>query len=287
MLHLICKEQRTNPHIDMTLRILDLMPAVACSQAPTDGQLRGQTPLHIVCGGRDVEDGRDRVIEKLVAKKADMEARDLNDRTPLLVTAGAAYRKGALMLHQLGADMKATKPDGRNFADEAMSANRKLADWWCSVTGLQPSSVPRDLRAGLFHREGASDKRCARRVDRKEQKKQRRATNAACSQSWAAQGRDSQSQSSQSRKQLESWTAPRDAQQHAQQHALQEAQDADIANQPTPPLPPALQLAAAPRQSPRAQLAPRNSPRNSPRISTLTSNDLNPTACSQGGPSAT
>ena len=52
--------------------------------------------------------------------------------------------------------------------------------------------------------------------------------------------------------------------QDAQQHAQQDEQDADIANQPTPPLPPALQLAAAPRQSPRAQLAPRNSPRISP-----------------------
>ena len=52
-----------------------------------------------------------------------MEERDLNGRTPLLVAAGAAYRKGAEKLFGLGADMKATKPGGRNFADEALRHN--------------------------------------------------------------------------------------------------------------------------------------------------------------------
>ena len=212
VLHFICNEQRTHPYIGMTLRILDLIPPVACSQAPTDGQLRGQTPLHIVCGGRDVEDRRHEVIAKLVEKRADIEARDLNDRTPLLVTAGGAYRKGALMLHRLGADMTATKPNGRNFADEAWGSNRKLAQWWCEVSGLQPSGVPRDPRAGLFHREGTSEKRYARYQEKKGQQKRMQATirslTRETSQPWSAPGQGSQSQSSQSRTPLEPWTAP-------------------------------------------------------------------------------
>ena len=93
VLHHICNEQRKQPCINKTLCILDLIPSGACNQAPTDGQLRGHTPLHIVCGGRDWEGRREEVIEKLVAKRADIEARDLNDRTPLLVTAGGAYPK--------------------------------------------------------------------------------------------------------------------------------------------------------------------------------------------------
>ena len=192
------------------------------------------------------------------------------------------------MLRSLGANMMAIKSNGRNFADEAMVSNKKLALWWCSETGLKPSGVASESWAGLYHQEGTSGERYARFADEKDKKRQESDTNAACSQSWAAQGRDSQSQSSQSRKQLESRTAPRGAQQHAQQHALQGAQDADIANQPTPPLPPVIQLADAPRQSPRAQLTPRNSPRHSPRISPFDQQRPEPDGLQPGGgPSAT
>ena len=148
--------------------MVDLMPEGALNQSPFDGQLRGQTPLHIVSGGRDCDNRRHLVIAKLVNAKADIEARDLNYRTPLLVTAGAAYRNGAEALHDLGADMTATKRNGRNFADEALGSNKKLAQWWCDTTGLQPSGAPKETRPGMFKREGVSAKRRARLSVKKE-----------------------------------------------------------------------------------------------------------------------
>ena len=54
-------------------------------------------------------------MRHLVAHFADIEGRDLNNRTPLLVCGGAAYRQGAETLYDLGADMFATRPEGRNF----------------------------------------------------------------------------------------------------------------------------------------------------------------------------
>ena len=135
VLHMLCNAHRSRPLIDITLQVIELLPQSALNQKPLDGQLRGQIPLHIVSGGRDIEDARHRVIAKLVNCKADMEARDLHGRTPLLVAAGAAYRKGAETLFRLGADMKATKLGGRNFADEALGSNKTLANWWCD----QPS----------------------------------------------------------------------------------------------------------------------------------------------------
>jgi hypothetical protein len=148
----------------MTLQMIGLLPVVALNQTPLDGQLRGLTALHIVSGGRDIEDRRHLVIAALVNAKADIEARDLNGRTPLLVAAGAAYWKGAETLHESGADMKATKPGGRNFADEAKDANRALASWWSDISGLQPSGAPREPRIGIFRRGEVSDKRYARLV---------------------------------------------------------------------------------------------------------------------------
>ena len=59
---------------------------------------------------------------------------------------------------------------------------------------------------------------------------------------------DSQSQSSQSRKQLESRTAPRDAQQHAQQHALQGAQDAEGARMILPHVDPLVNVPDEPEE---------------------------------------
>ena len=163
-LHFVCNAQRTEPLIDMTLQMIGLLPVAALNQQPLDGQLRGQTPLHIVSGGRDMEDGRHLVIAALVKAKADIEARDLNGRTPLLVAAGAAYWKGAETLYESGADMKATKPGGRNFADEAKDANRALASWWSDISGLQPSGAPREPRIGIYKRREVSDKRHARMV---------------------------------------------------------------------------------------------------------------------------
>ena len=171
---MLCNAQRSRPLIDMTLHVIGLLPQAALNQKPLDGQLRGQTPLHIVSGGRDIEDARHRVIAKLVNCKADMEARDLNGRTPLLVAAGAAYRNGAERLFGLGANMRATKPGGRNFADEALGSNKKMADWWCDKTGLQPSGAPKEAKTGIFKREGVSAKRHTRMVERR----------AACSQTW-------------------------------------------------------------------------------------------------------
>ena len=185
-LHFVCNAQRLLPRIEMTLRLIDLLPEVALNQKPLDGQLRGQTPLHIVSGGRDVEDGRHRVIAKLVNAKADIEARDLNGRTPLLVTGGAAYKKGAEILHALGADMMATKPGGRNFADEAMGSNKRLARWWCDISGLQPSGVAAQARAGIYKRDGVSEQRYNRLAVRRAGMGEGnvRQSRAACSQTW-------------------------------------------------------------------------------------------------------
>jgi len=154
----------------MTLRMIGLLPVEALNQAPFDGQLRGQTPLHLVSGGRDYENGRHRVIEALVAGNADMELRDLNGRTPLLVAAGAAYCKGAYTLHERGANMTATKSNGRNFADEANGANKKLVSWWSDLCGLQPSSAPSEPRSCIFMRGGVPDKRHAHQVLHKTQR---------------------------------------------------------------------------------------------------------------------
>ena len=163
-LHFVCNAQRAEPLIGMTVRMIQLLPVAALNQKPLDGQLRGQTPLHIVSGGKDIEDGRHLVIAALVEAKADIEARDLNGRTPLLVAAGAAYKKGAETLHTLGADMAATKPNGRNFADESIGSNRKLATWWTGISGLQPSGAPREPRIGIYKRREVSDKRHGRMV---------------------------------------------------------------------------------------------------------------------------
>ena len=163
-LQFACNAQRTEPIIGMTLQMIGLLPVVALNQTPLDGQLRGLTALHIVSGGRDIEDRRHLVIAALVNAKANIEARDLNGRTPLLVAAGAAYWKGAETLHESGADMKATKPGGRNFADEAKDANRALASWWSDISGVQPSGAPRERRSGIYKRGEVSDKRHARMV---------------------------------------------------------------------------------------------------------------------------
>ena len=164
-LHHLCRAQRDAELIDLTLAMIPLLPPAALNMAPIDGQLRGQTPLHIVAGGRDAERRRHEVIKLLIECRANTEARDLNHRTPFLLAGGAAFREGAEMLYACGADIHATKPNGRNFADEAKGSNAMLAKWWTGITGKESTGLPKDVRPDMFRREGVSDKRRQRARD--------------------------------------------------------------------------------------------------------------------------
>ena len=70
------------------------------------------------------------------------------------------------MLVSHGANILATKPDGRNFADEAIGSNKALAEWWCKDSGLQQSGIPKESRSDMWQREGVSEKRYARFTQR-------------------------------------------------------------------------------------------------------------------------
>jgi hypothetical protein len=159
VLHLRCQTTRHVRLIDITLQVIDLVPESVCSQKALDGNLRGQAPLHIVASGRDVEDRRHIVIQRLVGAKASMEDVNLYGATPLLVAAGAGYRWGAETLHRLGANMLATLPDGRNFADLAKNPNKSMEQWWCRITKNEATSTTKQNREGTWRGEGLPEKR--------------------------------------------------------------------------------------------------------------------------------
>ena len=91
ILHLVCNSQREAPLVKETLELIQVLPVEMLDEQPHDGQLAGMAPLHIVSGGRDVSNRRHDVIEALWARGVSIETRDLNNRTPLLVCAGAGY----------------------------------------------------------------------------------------------------------------------------------------------------------------------------------------------------
>ena len=190
-LHHLCHAQRDEAVIDLTLAMIPLLPTAALNMAPLDGQLRGQTPLHIVAAGRDQESRRHEVIKLLIEHRADTEARDLNHRTPFLLAGGSAYRDGAEALHEGGANIYATKPSGRNFADEARGSNKKLANWWKDLTGLEETGAPNDRRPDMFRREGCSD---ARKQRARERWKQPRAKQPSMSRAVQTGGEAASSQ---------------------------------------------------------------------------------------------
>ena len=153
--------------------MIKLAPMEALNHKAQSGQLYGMAPLHIVADGRDKEDKRDVVIATLASAKADLEVRDLNGRTPLLVAAGSGYFKGAQQLYKSGADMTATKDNGWNFADAAKGCNSALAAWWSAITRLSASGAASDHRPDMWRRTGMSDKRYERVVQDREWRRAR------------------------------------------------------------------------------------------------------------------
>lgn len=148
------------------LLAIERMPPDLIRRPALTGQLAGYAPLHLACNGRDPEDRGHEVIRALVNGNADMEMRDRNGRTALHVTAGSAYRNGACMLQELGADMCATGANGRNFADMC-NGNDLLVRWWEEVTGWQATGRPAERREGMYRRTGCSEKRYERFMDGK------------------------------------------------------------------------------------------------------------------------
>ena len=88
VLHYLCQQQRSRDLIDDTLEVVRLMPSSYLNEKPFVGQLMGWTALHIVSQGHDVTDRRHEIIKALVRGRADTEARDNNQRTPVLCCAG-------------------------------------------------------------------------------------------------------------------------------------------------------------------------------------------------------
>ena len=142
----------------------------------------GQTVLHMVCGGRDVEDRRHEVIRCLVENQADMECTDVNMRTPLHVCAGSGYKNGAQELFDLGANMLALGRNGRNFADMAIKSNRRMVEWWRDITGKEPTGRPPQQRDGMFMRKTMTEKRKQRMKENKAEREGQRKY-------WAAEKR--------------------------------------------------------------------------------------------------
>ena len=156
----MCFDTRTDDIVDATKQVVQWLPVEMLNETPHSGQLAGMTPLHIVCGGRDIGDRRAEVIEALCNAGANKEARDKHSRTPLLVCGGVGFRDGAQMLHRHGAVMKACLSNGYNFGDYTLKCNTRLKDWWCDITGLHPTFKVKPQSAFIiYHRQNCSDKR--------------------------------------------------------------------------------------------------------------------------------
>ena len=160
ILHHMCFDTRNEDIVDATMQVVLWLPVEMLDEMPHSGQLAGMTPLHIACGGRDIAGRRAEVIEALCNAGANKEARDKHSRTPLLVCGGAGFRDGAEALHRRGAVMKAALSNGYNFGDYTLKCNTNLKDWWCDITGLQPTFLVKPQSAFIiYRRQSCSDKR--------------------------------------------------------------------------------------------------------------------------------
>lgn len=85
----------------LSLSLFMLVAAIANAQTPpSSAQIENYTGLHKAAHFNDLEE-----IKRLIAAKADLNARDVNGRTPAHVAGFASHEEALKLLAQAGADM--------------------------------------------------------------------------------------------------------------------------------------------------------------------------------------
>ena len=131
VLHLLAEDVRLG-HVSegLALRVAEEAPASALTELTRAGRSAGATALHMLCGaGRDSEALRCRLIEVLVRRGCDLEARDARGSTCFLRAAGVQSVGVLRLLTELRADVHAThRATGRNAYDIGQSDVRRFLD---------------------------------------------------------------------------------------------------------------------------------------------------------------
>ena len=166
MLHLLIQgmnRDRIGTHVQDFAKIC---PLSMLNEKPFDGQLRGLTPLHLVCSGMDkAEQIRPEVLDVLLARKADIEAvDDVDGRTHFLLAGGSGFKAAAFRLAAWKCNVKAETSDGRNFVDITSKCNRSLMQWAQQHHQLEATGNAADP-GNRGQREGVSEARFQRQSE--------------------------------------------------------------------------------------------------------------------------
>ena len=138
--------------------------------SPTVGnQPKGYTCLHFACDGSDKSFGRPDIARSLIAKKADLEARDPKGNTPFLLASGTGITQTIKTLMDARADVTAENYRHQGATQKAMKSSsdvkRALNDaevppakrWAASGrtrTGVSESRQTRYARNDTWHQYG-------------------------------------------------------------------------------------------------------------------------------------
>ncbi len=95
----------------------------------TGSQPTGSTPLHFACSGSDIGFHMLEVVIELLDQRADIEAKEANDNTPLLLAAGTGVTDVCDVLWRRGANMRAENVDGKGAWQKAGGSSPSCADW--------------------------------------------------------------------------------------------------------------------------------------------------------------
>ena len=97
--------------------LMACMSPAALDRPLAAGRLRGFTALHLLASGSDRELRRASLVQHMLAKRANVDVRDHQNRTPLLLAVGTSVTDVAQELIKGGADIRAVCQDGKGVLD--------------------------------------------------------------------------------------------------------------------------------------------------------------------------
>ena len=109
--------------------LINMMSSERLGAKTLGGRPVGYTALHLACNGSDRLFKRYIIVEMLLKRKADVNARDNNERTPLHLAAGTGVMEPAKLLVAAKADIHARDCFGKNALDKSYGSSGTMTKY--------------------------------------------------------------------------------------------------------------------------------------------------------------
>ena len=141
------------------IELMPLTPHHVINAKTTGSRPSGYTCLHLACDGSDEAFQRKSLVATLLDLRADIEARDAKENTPLLTASGTGVADVVACLLDARADVKARNSNNKSALDKAKASSGSTASL-LEAAGARPT--PRQETMSGRTRGGTSNQRQAR-----------------------------------------------------------------------------------------------------------------------------